>query len=150
MTKIRNPEITRKKLIDALQRLVDGDPERLTGKYKINVKSVQEEAGLSLGSAYRYPDVMDTITLAKQAQAKKAGNVRKRSISTDLERLKEEKSKEKRLKDKYRKELDVASQRLDKAYAEQTMQLTAMFNFLDIEDKIKLLRESKPKVVRIK
>ena len=59
MTKTRNPEITRKKLIDALQRLVDGDPERLTGKYKINVKSVQEEAGLSLGSAYRYPDVIN-------------------------------------------------------------------------------------------
>lgn len=150
MTKIRNPEITRKKLIDALQRLVDGDPERLTGKYKINVKSVQEEAGLSLGSAYRYPDVMDTIALAKQTQAKKAGNVRKRSASTDLERLKEEKAKEKRLKDKYRQELDVANQRLDNAYAEQTMLLTATMNLLDIEDKIKLLKESGPKVVRIK
>lgn len=150
MIKIRNPEITRKKLIDALQRLVDGDPKHLTGKYKINVKSVQEEAGLSLGSAYRYPDVMDTIALAKQTQAKKAGNVRKRSISTDLERLKEEKSKEKRLKDKYRQELDIANQRLDKAYAEQTMQLTAMMNLLDIEDRIKLLQESKPKIVRIK
>lgn len=48
MTKTRNPEVTRKKLIDALKRLVDGDPERLTGKYKINVKAAQEEAGLSL------------------------------------------------------------------------------------------------------
>lgn len=150
MTKIRNPEITRKKLIDALQRLVDGDPERLTGTYKVNVKSVQEEAGLSLGSAYRYPDVMDSIALAKQTQAKKAGNVRKRSASTDLERLKEEKAKEKRLKDKYRQELDIANQRLDKAYAEQTMQLTATMNLLDIEDRIKLLQEHGPKVVRIK
>lgn len=67
-----------------------------------------------------------------------------------MERLKEEKSKEKKLKDKYRQELDVANQRLDKAYAKQTMQLTAMMNLLDIEDKIKLLQESKPKVVRIK
>ena len=150
MTKTRNPEITRRKLIDALQRLVDGDPERLTGKYKINVKSVQEEAGLSLGSAYRYPDVMDAISSEKQTQAKKTGKARKRSVSTDLERIKEDKSKEKRLKDKYRHELDVANQRLDEAYAEQTMLLTAMMNLLDIEDKIKLLQESKPKVVRIK
>lgn len=150
MTKTRNPEVTMKKLIDALQRLVDGDPERLTGKYKINVKSVQEEAGLSLGSAYRYPDVMDKIAFAKQAQAEKMGNVRKRSFSTDLERLKEEKSKEKRLKEKYRQELGIVSQRLDRAYAEQAMQLMAMMNMLDIEDKIKLLQESKPKVVRIK
>ena len=79
MTKTRNPEITRKKLIDALQRLVCGDPERLTGKYKINVKSVQEEAGLSLGSAYRYPDVMDAILSEKQTQAKKTGKARKLS-----------------------------------------------------------------------
>jgi|TARA_B110000211_G_C14093343_1_gene560891 3-oxoacyl-ACP reductase-like protein len=150
MTNTRNPEVTRKKLIDALQRLVDGDPKRLTGKYKINVKSVQEEAGLSLGSAYRYPDVMDTIALAKQTQAKKTGNIRKRSVSTDLERLKEEKLKEKRLKDKYRQELDVVNQRLDKAYAKQTMQLTAMMNLLDVEDRIKLLQEHGPKVVRIK
>ncbi|GEM_PF-1243588 len=150
MAKTRNPEITRKKLIDALQRLVVGDPDRLSGKYKINVKSVQEEAGLSLGSAYRYPDVMDAIATEKQAQEKKSANTRKRSDSGDLERLKEEKSKEKRLKEKYRQELDIAKERLDKAYAEQTMQLTAMMNLLDIEDRIKLLQESKPKVVRIK
>jgi len=55
-----------------------------------------------------------------------------------------------RLKDKYRHELDVANQRLDEAYAEQTMLLTAMMNFLDIEDRIRLLRESKPKIVSIK
>lgn len=150
MTTTRNPEITRKKLFDALKRLIDGAPERLVGKYKINVKSVQEEAGLSLGSAYRYPDVMDAIATEKQAQAKKASNVRKRSVSNDLERLKEEKSKEKRLKDKYRQELNVANQRLDKAYAEQTMLLTATMNLLDIEDRIKLLQESGPKVIRIK
>lgn len=148
MSKTRNPEVTRKKLLDALQRLLDRKPERLSDKYKINVKSVQEEAGLSLGSAYRYPEVMDAIEEQKLAIAKR--DIRKRSAKTDLERLREEKAKEKALKEKYRSALEEANEKLDRLYAEQTMQLTAMMNLLDVEDRIKLLQESKPKVVRIK
>ncbi|TMP26684.1 hypothetical protein CWB99_17640 [Pseudoalteromonas rubra] len=148
MTKTRNPEVTRKKLLDALQRLVEQKPERLSGKYKVNVKSVQEEAGLSLGSAYRYPDVMDAIEEQKLAIAKR--DIRKRSVKSDLERLREEKAKEKALKEKYRLELEEANKKLDRLYAEQTMQLTAMMSLLDVEDRIKLLQDSKPKVIRIK
>ncbi|MDE1238844.1 MULTISPECIES: hypothetical protein [Vibrio] len=148
MTKTRNPEVTRKKLLGALQRLIDQKPERLSGKYKINVKSVQEEAGLSLGSAYRYPEVMDAIEEQKLAIAKR--DIRKRSVKTDLERLREEKAKEKALKEKYRSALDEANEKLDKLYAEQTMQQMAMFNLLDIDDKARLLQDFKPKVIRIK
>lgn len=150
MAKTRNPEVTRKKLFDALQRLINGQPERLTGKYKVNVKAVQEEAGLSLGAAYRYPDVMDAIELAKLEVAKRQNNSRKRNVNSQLERLRHEKAKEAILKEKYRSELAEANERLDKLYAEQNMQLMAMFNLLDINDKSKLLQESKPKVVRIK
>lgn len=150
MAKIRNPEITRKKLLDALQRLIDEKPERLNGRYKVNVKSVQEEAGLSLGAAYRYPDVMDLIEAAKLEQTKLKSNSRKRNVNSELDRLRKEKAKEVTLKEKYRNELAEANSRLDKLYAEQTMQLMAMFNLLDINDKAKLLQESKPKIVRIK
>lgn len=148
MSKTRNPEVTRKKLLDALQRLIDQKPERLSGKYRINVKSVQEEAGLSLGSAYRYPEVMDAIAEQKLAIAKR--DIRKRSVKTDLERLREEKAKEKALKEKYRSALEEVNEKLDRLYAEQTMQQMAMFNLLDIDDKVRLLQDSKPKVVRIK
>ncbi len=134
--------------MDALQRLLDKKPERLSGKYKINVKSVQEEAGLSLGSAYRYPEVMDAIEEQKLAIAKR--DIRKRSVKTDLERLREEKAKEKALKEKYRSALEEANEKLDRLYAEQTMQQMAMFNLLDIDDKARLLEVSKPKIIRIK
>ncbi len=30
-----------------------------------HIKSVQEEAGLSLGAAYRYPDIIDKIEISK-------------------------------------------------------------------------------------
>ncbi|EPY0168450.1 hypothetical protein K1S05_27125 [Klebsiella pneumoniae] len=150
MAKVRNPEVTQKRLLDALQRLVDGQPERLTSKYKVNVKSVQEEAGLSLGAAYRYPDVMDAIEAAKLEQSKRSGNLRKRNVNSELDRLRKEKAKEVTLKEKYRTELTEANSRLDQLYAEQTMQLMAMFNLLDIKDKSKLLQKSSSNVVRIK
>lgn len=150
MAKIRNPEATRKKLLDALQRLVDEQPERLIGKYKISVKTVQEEAGLSLGAAYRYPDVMDLIEIEKANHALRSDKSRTRNANTELDRLRQEKTKEAGLKEKYRLELIEANSRLDLLYAEQTMQLMAMFNLLDINDKARLLQESKPNVIRIK
>lgn len=150
MAKIRNPEATRKKLLDALQRLIDEQPERLIGKCKINVKSVQEEAGLSLGAAYRYPDVMDLIEAAKLNQATYPNKSRKRNVNTELDRLRQEKAKESGLKEKYRHELIEVNNRLNLLYAEQAMQLMAMFNLLDINDKARLLQESKLNVVRIK
>lgn len=150
MVKTRNPEVTKKKLLDALQRLIDERPEQLSGKYKINVKSVQEEAGLSLGSAYRYPDVMDAIEVAKLEQVKRQNHSRKRNVKPELDRLRKEKAKEIALKEKYRKELIEANSRLDQLYAEQTMQLMAMFNLLDSNDRARLLHDAKPKVVRIK
>lgn len=150
MAKIRNPEATRKKLLDALQRLIDEQPERLIGKCKINVKSVQEEAGLSLGAAYRYPDVMDLIEAAKLNQATYPNKSRKRNVNTELDRLRQEKAKESGLKEKYRHELIEVNNRLNLLYAEQAMQLMAMFNLLDINDKARLLQEPKLNVVRIK
>ena len=68
MAKIRNPEVTRQQLLDALERLEKGQPERLTGRFKLNIKSVQEEAGLSLGAAYRYPDIIDKIEISKNRE----------------------------------------------------------------------------------
>lgn len=54
------------------------------------------------------------------------------------------------LKEKCRAELTEANSRLDQPYAEQTMQLMAMFNLLEINDKTKLLQASQPNVIRIK
>jgi len=150
MSKIRNPEMTRKKLLDALQRLVDGIPQRVDCKCKISIKSVQEEAGLSLGSAYRYPDIIDAIEIEKSKQLLSKKNERKRTFSNDLSRLRQEKAKETALKEKYREELNEVKHRLDQVYAEQNMQLMAMFNLLDIEDKARLLKVSGSNVISIK
>ncbi|HHY0592259.1 TPA: bacterioferritin comigratory protein [Vibrio parahaemolyticus] len=61
-------QVTKKKLIDALERLLSGDVAKLTsrelrnkarkGKLKINNSSVEKEAGLSAGALRRHSDVV--------------------------------------------------------------------------------------------
>ncbi|EJB8482034.1 hypothetical protein VXR09_17925 [Acinetobacter baumannii] len=47
MAKIRNPEVTRQQLLDALERLEKGQPERLTGRFKLNIKGTVANRDLS-------------------------------------------------------------------------------------------------------
>ncbi|MFU8927971.1 hypothetical protein [Acinetobacter puyangensis] len=136
MAKIRNPEVTRQQLLDALERLEKGQPERLTGRFKLNIKSVQEEAGLSLGAAYRYPDIIDKIEISKNREIL---NSKKDKPLNEVDRLRKEKAKEASMKDKYRQELQIANSLLNELYAEQAMQMMAMFNLLSNEDKKRLL-----------
>ncbi|MBY8029597.1 bacterioferritin comigratory protein [Vibrio fluvialis] len=61
-------QITKNKLIKALERLLDGDVAKLTsrelrnkarkGKLKINNSNVEKEAGLSVGALRRHNDVV--------------------------------------------------------------------------------------------
>ncbi|ENP8438206.1 bacterioferritin comigratory protein [Vibrio parahaemolyticus] len=61
-------QATKKKLIDALERLLSGDVAKLTsrelrnkarkGKLKINNSNVEKEAGLSVGALRRHNDVV--------------------------------------------------------------------------------------------
>ncbi|EGQ8083017.1 bacterioferritin comigratory protein [Vibrio parahaemolyticus] len=61
-------QATKKKLIDALERLLSGDVAKLTsrelrnkarkGKLKINNSNVEKEAGLSAGALRRHKDVV--------------------------------------------------------------------------------------------
>ena len=61
-------QITKNKLIKALERLLDGDVAKLTsremrnkarkGKLKINKSNVEKEAGLSAGALRRHDDVV--------------------------------------------------------------------------------------------
>jgi hypothetical protein len=60
---------TRKALIEALERLVDGTPNNLKlrkkariGKLKINNSTVEKEAELSVGALRRHDDIKDMIT----------------------------------------------------------------------------------------
>ena len=92
-------QATRKKFLDALQRLIKGEPDnrelRLKakeGKLKINDSTVEKEAGLSVGSLRNHGDIK---TMVKN---KSLNNRVKQSESTQcpIELLQEEVKKLKR------------------------------------------------------
>lgn len=51
------------------------------------------------------------------------------------------------MKDKYRQELQITNGLLDELYAEQAMQMMAMFNLLSNEDKKRLLENEQSPIV---
>ena len=48
-------------LEDALQRLINGQPQRISKTRRISVRAVEEEAGKGDGSAYYYADFIEKI-----------------------------------------------------------------------------------------
>ena len=86
-------QATRKKFLDALERLIKGEPDnrelRLKakdGKLKINDSTVEKEAGLSVGSLRNHSDIKDMV------KAKSLTNRVEQSVSTQcpIELLQEE------------------------------------------------------------
>ena len=92
-------QATRKKLVDALERLIEGTPDnrelRLkakAGKLKINDSTVKKEAGLSVGSLRNHEDIKDMV------KAKSLNNrvQQSESAQSPIELLQEEVKKLKR------------------------------------------------------
>lgn len=97
-------QITRAELEDALKRILSGKTERIDPNRRLSVKAVEEEAGLGDGSAYYYKDIVTTI---KEAVIQNQPKVRKQSIyQEEISGLKERLANEKRLKEKYYKQVE--------------------------------------------
>ncbi|ORT51724.1 hypothetical protein ST37_05095 [Vibrio sp. qd031] len=98
-----NSSITRAKIEEALQRILQGKPQIVSSAQKLSVKAVEEEAGLGSGSVYYYPEIVSKI---KEHSLKKHGNNKNSSLYEEkISSLREQLKKEKRLKEKYRTEV---------------------------------------------
>ncbi|MCB5361736.1 hypothetical protein [Vibrio lentus] len=92
--------ITRLKIEEALERILQRKPKVISSTQKISVKAVEEEAGLGSGSVYYYPDIVSKI---KNHSFKKQSNAQNSSLYDEkISSLREQLKKEKRLKEKYR------------------------------------------------
>lgn len=98
-----NSSVTKAKIEEALQRIVQGNPKIIPSTQKLSVKAVEEEAGLGSGSVYYYPDVVLKI---KEHSLKKKHSVKESFLFEEkVLHLREQLKKEKRLKEKYRSEV---------------------------------------------
>lgn len=140
---------TRLRLEAALQRILDGEPERISDHRKLTLRAVEEEANLGNGSAYYYPDLVEKIKAAKQqASAKKTGKV----PQTDVARLREAKRKEEKVKIQYRDQVgelkaQVAQQAAEHHQLAHALRM-ARSRIEELEYELADLKRSK--VVRIK
>ncbi|MCC4782117.1 hypothetical protein LMH77_04350 [Vibrio lentus] len=95
--------ITRLKIEEALERILQRKPKVISSTQKISVKAVEEEAGLGSGSVYYYPDIVSKI---KNHSFKKQSNAQNSSLYEEkITALKEKLKKETKLKEKYRSEV---------------------------------------------
>jgi len=99
-------EITKQRLEDALQRLIDGNPERTPNDGKLNLSRINKEAGLSSGGVYYYSDFVekarkeiDSFKTKKASPTYKAGKI-------SVDRLRAQRDKERELKERYRSQRD--------------------------------------------
>lgn len=95
--------ITRLKIEEALERIINGKTIIIPASQKLSVKAVEEEAGLGSGSVYYYPDIVSKI---KSHSLKKQSNDKSSSLYDEkISSLRDSLKKEKRLKEKYRLEI---------------------------------------------
>lgn len=110
-------ELTEGRLRAALQRLLDGKPERLTKVGKLSLNKVNKEAGLGHSYIHKFEDFVKNEAqpaieefnknYAPLAEHLKAGSMQDLS---EMDRLRSKLKKEIRLKEQYRKERDEAKQ----------------------------------------
>ncbi|MEL7477836.1 MAG: hypothetical protein AAGJ17_02920 [Pseudomonadota bacterium] len=95
--------ITKVKIEEALDRILQGHPRIIPLSQKLSVKAVEEEAGLGSGSAYYYPELVSMIKdhTFKTHKKSKNSSLYEEKISS----LKKKLRNEKRLKEKYRFEI---------------------------------------------
>ncbi|ENV3666420.1 MULTISPECIES: hypothetical protein [Vibrio] len=140
-----NSSVTRAKIEEALQRIVQGKPKIVPSTQKLSVKAVEEEAGLGSGSIYYYPDVVQKI---KEHSLKKKHCDKDSSLYEEkISHLREQLKKEKRLKEKYRSEVtDLKTQLAN--MASQHNQLALMiqqyqYKIAELDSEVSLLTSHK-------
>lgn len=104
-------EATKKALMAALERLLDGEPTNLElktkakqGKLKVNNNTVEKEASLSVGSLRNHPDIKAMIkasSLSAKVESSDTALSEVDILQDEIQRLKREKTKLNKLKDKH-------------------------------------------------
>lgn len=134
-------ELTEGRLRAALQRLLDGKPERLKKVGKLSLNKINNEAGLGHSYIHKFQDfVTNEATPAIEAfnssydpLAEQLKTGRTESLS-DMDKLRAKLKKEVALKEQYRKELgdsEAARKLLEKQIS------TLMFRVYELQDELR-------------
>ena len=105
-------QATRKKFLDALERLIKGEPDnrelRLkakAGKLKINDSTVEQEAGLSVGSLRNHGDIKTMVknkSLNNRVEQSESTQCPIELLQEEVKKLKKERTQANKKKTEYR------------------------------------------------
>lgn len=125
--------ITEARLSQALERLVQGEPKNTKPDGRINLKRINDEAGLSSGSIYYYKEFIEKAREVI-AELKSSNNKNNYSINQgELAKLRSERDKQKELKIRYRDQRDTI-----KNFADGVVHENAKLHFSLYEAKIQI------------
>jgi hypothetical protein len=104
---------TRNKFVDALERLIEGKPDnrelRLKakeGKLKINDSTVEQEAGLSVGSLRNHGDIKDMVkakSLTNRVEQSESAQSSIELLEEEVKKLKKDRTQANKKKTEYHK-----------------------------------------------
>ncbi|NOI37618.1 hypothetical protein F0251_04095 [Vibrio sp. 070316B] len=143
-------ESTLTTLETALQRIIQGKPNRIPTSRKLSVRAVEEEASLGNGSGYYYPEFVEKVKQCKAEIAKAKGDYVQPEIQIVRIKLKEQK----RIKQNFKAKFESEKEKLALFAAAQhhlndkLVQALARINELEYENKE--LREKLAKLKRNK
>lgn len=134
-------EVTEGRLRAALQRLLDGKPERIKKVGKLSLNKINNEAGLGHSYIHKFKDFVENEAKPAIEEFNKNYDplveVLKSEVTEDLsevEKLRAKLKKEKALKDQYRNELDEVKQ-VNKMLEQQNSSL--MFRLYELQEEVR-------------
>ena len=129
-------QTTRNALINALNRLIQGEPTNIElkkklreNKLKINNNSVEKEAGLSVGALRNHPDIKKVIeekSLKAKVDSSESATSKIELLLLENKKLKSEKTQLNKLKTKYLAD----TRKSEKVFAEQAARHISMIKNL--------------------
>jgi len=109
--------LTVKRLETALERLINGNPERTPNDGKISLSRINKEAGLSSGGIYYYAEFVDKARKEIEKHNSKKYTFSSTSSKISIDKLRAQRDKERELKERYRSQRDEIKKFCDQVVA---------------------------------
>lgn len=114
----------------ALERLLNGKPEKTPNDGRISISRVNSEAGLSVGSIYYYKQFVEEVRIAIEDSKRSKSNTTSSKTTVNYERLRNKRDDEKRLKEKYRVQRDEIKEFCDRVVSKNAYLEFSLFEAL--------------------
>jgi len=119
------------RLEQALQRLVDGKPDKTKPDGRISLKRIGDEAGLSSGGIYYYSSFVKRANKVIQSKPQEVNSDKKTINIAREHKLREQRDKQKLLKEKYKDQRNQIKDFCDQVVAHNAQLEFTLFEALE-------------------